>query len=83
MNVNGYHRAVEMSHIKQLMSYTQEQFEEDWQVCLALAVMMAEQGRKDHLEKLLDHYMKRVTVWASLFPECALSNVRSPFEISG
>jgi hypothetical protein len=69
LNVGEYHRAVELSTMRQWMNYTDERFVEDWNVCLAISVLMASDGRKEHLDGLLDHHWKRVQGWIMNNPE--------------
>lgn len=41
IDLKEYRRAVEMSQMRKLMRYGKKEFEEDWQVAVALAVLMA------------------------------------------
>ena len=68
VGVRAYHRAVEISKMRQLMRYGQEQFEEDWKLSIALAQLMA-MGDKIHFEAMLDSCFQRIIAYASNEPE--------------
>jgi hypothetical protein len=58
MNIRDYKRAVEVSKMRQLMKYGQAQFEEDWKVAQALALLIA--GGSENLEPMLDECFQRI-----------------------
>ena len=68
MDVEVYHKAVEISKIRQYMRYGQEQFEKDWELSLALAVLMSE-GDKPHFEPMLDSCFQRMLAYQANEPE--------------
>ena len=62
LDVQAYHRAVEIRHMRRLMLYDQAAYEEDWNVALALAQLMAV-GGKEHFQRVLDDCFQRLIAY--------------------
>ena len=78
VNAVEYHRAVEICKMRQLMRYGQEQFEEDWELAQALALLMAVpvnpetgMGSRDHFAPMLDSCFQRILAYTSNEPDAA------------
>lgn len=69
VNAVEYHRAVEICHMRRLMRYDQEAFEEDWKLAQALALLMA--LGKMHFEPMLDSCFQRILAYTSNEPDAA------------
>jgi hypothetical protein len=69
VNASEYHRAVEMSKMRQLMAYRFEDFKKDWEVCIAIAQIMSVQGESEHMQRLLNHYFTRIHCYLANNPE--------------
>jgi hypothetical protein len=71
INVVEYHRAVEIRHMRRLMLYGQEAFEEDWNVALALAIICAEKDVRepDPRHRMLDSCFQRILAYISNNPD--------------
>jgi hypothetical protein len=54
-----YYRSAEVSRMRQMMQYRQEDFVRDWGAALALATLLAD-NHTDWRERLLDETMMRV-----------------------
>jgi hypothetical protein len=55
--------AVEIGRLRKLMRYGQADFEEDWNVALALAVLMATGRNAEKLEPMLNICMNRILAY--------------------
>jgi hypothetical protein len=68
VNAALHHRAVEISHMRQLMKYGQAQYEEDWKLSLALSVLLA-MGSTERLEMMLERCFNRMIAYLENNPE--------------
>jgi hypothetical protein len=68
MDVTEYHKSVEVSKMRRLMRYGQAEFEEDWNLSIALARLMA-MGDKPHFEAMLDSCFQRILAYNANEPE--------------
>jgi hypothetical protein len=62
VDVVAYHRATEISKISKLMRYGADQFKEDWDVAIALSVLMAT-GNPDNFQEQLDGCFQRILAY--------------------
>lgn len=69
-----YYRSVEVSRMRQMMRYRQEDFVRDWGAALALATLLAD-SHTDWRERLLDSTMMRVEAFIASNPD-ALREMR-------
>ncbi len=69
MNWSEYYRAVELSHMRQLMRYGQEDFERDWDACIAIAQIVAVEGEKEHLSRLTERSFTRMEAYLANNPD--------------
>lgn len=78
INVEEYHRAVEIRHTRRLMLYDQAAYEEDWNVALALAVLCADKDIRepDPRLRMLDRCFQRILAYISNNPDAR------PFEVT-
>ena len=65
---SAHYRSVELSKMRQYMKYTAKDYAEDWETAIALAKMMAIQGRLRHLETLLDSCFMRISAFSANNP---------------
>jgi len=65
MRDEEYYRSVELSLMRRHMKYRQEQYEEDWKSCIAIAQIMAVQGESNHMQRILDGCFKRILAYES------------------
>jgi hypothetical protein len=68
IDLNAYHRAVELSHIRQYMKYNETRFRQDWELSIALAILLA-MGHTEKLEFMLDSCMKRIQAYVANNPD--------------
>ena len=68
IDVVAYHRAVEVSRMKRLMAYRQEDFEKDWEVAISCSILMAA-GNPKNFEGILDGCMQRILAFRENNPE--------------
>ena len=75
MNASAYHEAVAISLLRKAMAYDQKAFEEDWNVMLALAMIQAVEGEKEHMQRLMAHSWRNILAYQANNPDAL------PFEV--
>jgi hypothetical protein len=61
------HRSVEISKMRRLMKYGLSEYREDWQVSIALAILMGD-GTRNHFQLMLDSCFQRMQAFEANNP---------------
>ena len=71
VNVEEYHRAVEICHMRKLMRYDQAAYEDDWNTAIALAILCADKDVRepDPRLRMLDRCFQRILAYISNNPD--------------
>ena len=67
IDVREYHQIVEMSKMRKLMRYGQADFEEDWNLAIALTAYLA--NGQSHFQNMFDSCMMRVNAYVANNPD--------------
>lgn len=76
-----HYKAVEVSKMRQLMQYDQSDYESDWNVMIALAVLQTD-GEKDHLQRMMDSCWQRILAYLSNNPDARPWSNHDPYATS-
>ena len=68
IDLQSHYRSVELSHMRQLMKYGQAQYEQDWRLSIALAILLAT-GSTSALEPMLDRCFMRMEAYLKNNPD--------------
>ena len=63
------YRAAEVKRTKQMMRYTQADFDKDWELCVSLAMLSARPENKTDWSAMMDDCFVRIHAYLALHPE--------------